>query len=323
MVETPDLVGKTEAEAKELCASYNIGLYYNGEEASTQEKGKISSQDPVKGTKIAKNSTINYYISKGSEEITVPDLFGQNGAAAQEALESQGVNVQISKIYPDEDQSSMVDIGCVLDTEPVAGSTVKSGDTVTLTVSRGINYGDSVQIPDVTGLEKNEAIAKLGKFLNINVEEQASTDVAAGIVISQDPVGYTDDDPTYGNPDVDTITITVSTGTQESSADTSSSDTSSDTATAAANGEIWKCTQKLNTPTGYNGGLVRLELVQEVNGNPTATSIVDGEQLTFPYQLDITGAPGVAEGTLYLSEQQSDGSYQELGHYPLTFEKAE
>lgn len=84
-----------------------------------------------------------------------------------------------------------------------------------------------------------------------------------------------------------------------------------------------KCTQKLNTPIGYNGGLVRLELVQEVNGNPTATSIVDGEQLTFPYQLDITGAPGVAEGTLYLSEQQSDGSYQELGHYPLTFEKAE
>lgn len=66
-------------------------------------------------------------------------------------------------------------------------------------------------------------LAKLGKFLNINVEEQASTDVAAGIVISQDPVGYTDDDPTYGNPDVDTITITVSTGTQESSADTSSS----------------------------------------------------------------------------------------------------
>lgn len=54
----------------------------------------------------------------------------------------------------------MVDIGCVLDTEPVAGSTVKSGDTVTLTISRGINYGDSVQIPDVTGLEKNEAIGQ-------------------------------------------------------------------------------------------------------------------------------------------------------------------
>lgn len=77
MVETPDLVGKTEAEAKELCASYNIGLYYNGEEASTQEKGKISSQDPVKGTKIAKNSTINYYISKGSEKHSSMDCLAK------------------------------------------------------------------------------------------------------------------------------------------------------------------------------------------------------------------------------------------------------
>ena len=326
MVEAPDIVGKTEAEAKEICAQYNIGLYYNGEEASTQEKGKISSQDPVKGTKIAKNSTINYYISKGSESITVPDLSGQYGAAAQETLENLGVNVQINKIYPDEDQASMADIGCVIESEPAAGSTVKSGDTVTLTISRGIDYGDSVQIPDVTGLEKNEAIAKLGKFLNINVEEQMSTEVEAGLVISQDPIGFTDDDPVYGNPDVDTITITVSTGTQDTSSTESQTDTQSadsDTAAAVANGEIWKCTQKLNTPTGYNGGLVRLELIQDVNGAPTASVIVDGQQLTFPYQLDITGAPGVAEGTLYLAEQQSDGSYQELGHYPLTFEKAE
>ena len=90
-----------------------------------------------------------------------------------------------------------------------------------------------------------------------------------------------------------------------------------------ANGEVWKCTQKLNTPTGYNGGLIRLELVQNVGGAPKASSVVEGQQLTFPYQLDITGAPGVAEGTLYLSEQQSDGSYQELGYYPLTFEKVE
>lgn len=60
-------------------------------------------------------------------------MFGQNGALAQETLESQGLTVQINKIYPDESQSSMVDIGCVLDTEPAAGTTVKAGDTVTLT----------------------------------------------------------------------------------------------------------------------------------------------------------------------------------------------
>ena len=322
MVPVPDLIGKTEAEAQELCASVNIGMTYKGEEASTQEKGKISFQDPVAGTKVAKNSTVNYYLSKGSESITLTDMFGQNGASAQETLESQGLTVQINKIYPDESQSSMVDIGCVLDTEPAAGTTVKAGDTVTLTISRGINYGDSVQVPDVTGMEKNDAIAKLGKFININVEMQMSTDVAEGTVISQDPIGYTDDNPVYADPDNDTITLTVSSGSQDTSSQNTEDQSSSDT-TAAANGEVWKCTQKLNTPTGYNGGLIRLELVQNVGGAPKASSVVEGQQLTFPYQLDITGAPGVAEGTLYLSEQQSDGSYQELGHYPLTFEKVE
>ena len=322
MVPVPELMGKTETEAQELCASVNIGMSYKGEEASTQEKGKISSQDPVAGTKVAKNSTVNYYLSKGSESITLTDMFGQNGASAQETLESQGLTVQINKIYPDESQSSMVDIGCVLDTEPAAGTTVKAGDTVTLTISRGINYGDSVQVPDVTGMEKNDAIAKLGKFININVEMQMSTDVAEGTVISQDPIGYTDDNPVYADPDNDTITLTVSSGSQDTSSQNTEDQSSSDT-TAAANGEVWKCTQKLNTPTGYNGGLIRLELVQNVGGAPKASSVVEGQQLTFPYQLDITGAPGVAEGTLYLSEQQSDGSYQELGHYPLTFEKVE
>ena len=323
MVPVPDLIGKTEAEAQELCASVNIGMTYKGEEASTQEKGKISSQDPVQGTKVAKNSTVNYYLSKGSESVTLTDMFGQNGALAQETLESQGLTVQINKIYPDESQSSMVDIGCVLDTEPAAGTIVKAGDTVTLTISRGINYGDSVQVPDVTGMEKNDAIAKLGKFININVEMQMSTDVAEGTVISQDPIGYTDDNPVYADPDNDTITLIVSSGSQDTSSQNTEDQSSSDTTAAVANGEVWKCTQKLKTPIGYNGGLIRLELVQNVGGAPKASSVVEGQQLTFPYQLDITGAPGVAEGTLYLSEQQSDGSYQELGHYPLTFEKVE
>ena len=64
------------------------------------------------------------------------------------------------------------------------------------------------------------------------------------------------------------------------------------------------------------------ELIQEVNGEMTSTQVVDGEKLTFPYTLDITGAPGVGAGTLYVSEQ-INGTYQQLGQYPITFQKAE
>ena len=164
--------------------------------------------------------------------------------------------------------------------------------------------------------------------------EQQSTDVAAGEVISQNPEADTEADPDQP------ITIVVSSGNEApaaqtdntaSAADTqtdntaatqSAADTSAQQSAAVANGEVWKCTQTLNTPTGYQGGAIRLELIQEVNGEMTSTQVVNGEKLTFPYTLDITGAPGVSAGTLYVSEQVN-GTYQQLGQYPITFQKAE
>ena len=125
--------------------------------------------------------------------------------------------------------------------------------------------------------------------------------------------------------------ITVSTGDQEPSAQSDSADTAAssdapaqtaDNSAAAAAGEVWKCTQTLNTPTGYQGGQVRLELLQDVNGETQSSIIVDCKQIKFPYTLDVTGAPGVSEGTLYVSEVV-DGTIQQLGQYPLTFKKAE
>ena len=129
--------------------------------------------------------------------------------------------------------------------------------------------------------------------------------------------------------------LTVSTGDQEPSAsqnaDTSNSESTADSTTqtastdnsaAVAAGEVWKCTQTLNTPAGYSGGPVRLELVQNVNGTPTASVVLEGQVIQFPYDLDITGTPGISDGTLYLSEEV-DGVYQELGNYSITFAKAE
>ena len=179
-------------------------------------------------------------------------------------------------------------------------------------------------------MTKNEALTALGKWVDIQVTEQQSAEVPAGQVISQDPSAVSEDDDTaYGDPD-EPMAIVVSCGDQAPS-DTTAADTTTDTAaadntaqqnTAAANGEVWKCTQTLNTPNGYQGGAIRLELIQEANGETTSTKVVDGEAITFPYTLDITGVPGVSEGTLYVSEL-INGNFQQLGSYPLTFKKAE
>ena len=333
MVTVPDLVGKTEEEASALLEEEKLGKQMMGEENSTQEKGRISSQDIPAGTKVEQYTTLKYYISKGQQEITVPDVSGQTGVDAQQTLEDLGLTVTVQKEYSEADDSGwpLTEPGYVMVVSPEAGTSMTAGGSVTLTVSRGLDYGDTAQIPDVVGMTKNEAITTLGKWADIQITEQQSSEVPAGQVISQDPAATSEDgDTAYGNPD-ETISIVVSSGNQAPADTTTTTDTTTDSAstadtaqqsTAAANGEVWKCTQTLNTPNGYQGGAIRLELIQEVNGETTSTKVVDGEAITFPYTLDITGASGVSEGTLYVSEL-IDGNFQQLGSYPLTFKKAE
>ena len=328
MVTVPNLVGKTEDEAKNITKDMKLGIQPMGEEASNQAKGTISSQDIPKGSKVEQYTTIKYYISKGAQKITIPDVDGQTGVDAQQTLEDMGLTVEIQKEYSElnDDGTPVTDPGYAVSTTPAAGNSVSAGDSVTLLVSRGVDYGDSVEVPSVVGMTKNDAVTTFGKFLNVEVKEEKSTEVAAGEVISQEPEAGNWEDPDNVN-----VVITVSTGDQEPSAQSDSADTAAssdapaqtaDNSAAAAAGEVWKCTQTLNTPSGYSGGPVRLELIQNVNGTPTASVVLEDQVIQFPYDLDITGAPGISEGTLYLSEQIS-GTYQELGNYSITFAKAE
>lgn len=336
MVEIPNLLGKTEDEAKEIASSLHIGIQRKGEQASDQEQGLICNQEIPAGTMVEPYTTLQYYTSKGVQEVTVPDTDGRTGIDAQQILEDAGFTVNVQKEYSELDENGycLVDPGYTYYTTPEAGTSAKSGDTITLVVSRGVDYGDSVEVPDVVGWSKNDAITTLGKWIDIDVVEQRSTDVPEGEVISQVPEQYS-----YANPD-ETITITVSCGdkdpaeaqqeeqeqTQGASGETQSqaqgTSEATQTQTAAGADGVWKCTQSLDTPAGYSGGAIRLELIQEVNGQMTATQIVENQVLTFPYQLDITGTPGISTGKLYLYEQV-DGEYKELGLYNITFEKAE
>ena len=324
----PDLVGKTEEEAKTLANDAHLGVQMAGEEASDQEKGRISRQETAVGTQVEANTTVKYWVSTGTAQVTIPDLDGRTGIDAQQTLEDMGLTVEIQKEYSElnDDGTPVTDPGYAVSTTPTAGNSVSAGDSVTLLVSRGVDYGDSVEVPSVVGMTKNDAVTTFGKFLNVEVKEEKSTEVAEGEVISQEPEAGNWEDPDNVN-----VVITVSTGDQEPSAQSDSADTAAssdapaqtaDNSAAAAAGEVWKCTQTLNTPSGYSGGPVRLELIQNVNGTPTASVVLEDQVIQFPYDLDITGAPGISEGTLYLSEQ-INGTYQELGNYSITFAKAE
>ena len=341
----PDLVGKTEEEAKTLANDAHLGVQMAGEEASDQEKGRISRQETAAGTQVEANTTVKYWVSTGTAQVTIPDLDGRTGIDAQQTLEDLGLQVNVQKEYSDTDDNgyALVDPGYVYNVEPAAGTSVQAGSSVTLTVSRGVDYGDNAEVPSVVGMTKDDALTTLGKFIDIQITEQQSTE-AAGTVIAQDPEAYAAADPDQP------ISITISSGDQAPSTDSAASadstastdsaastdNTASTDSTASADSTVstttstadvnantgWKCTQTLDTPSGYNGGAIRLELIQDVNGEPKASTIIDGQNISFPYQLDISGAEGVTSGTIYLYEEV-DGDYQQLGTYTVAFKKAE
>ncbi len=329
-VEVPDLVGKTEAEAKEIANSLQLGIQMMGEEVSTQAKGNISSQSPAAGSKVEANTTLQYYISKGVSDITLAGIVEQNAIEAQASLESQGLTVAVNKEYSelDDNGDALVEPGFVISVSPEEGSAVTPGSTVTLTVSRGKDWGSSASVPNVIGMQTNEALTILGKWLTINVEKQQNAEVPAGQVFAQSLEAESAADPDQP------ITITVSTGDQtpeaaaaaeeetQAAEETAQTTSSEAVAQATAAGETWLCNQRLNTPDGYQGGAIRLQLIQQTGDSQEVSMIVDGEVVEFPYQLNITGVPGVANGTLYLSELVN-GAYQDLGNYSISFEKVE
>lgn len=308
LVEVPDLVGKTEEEAEELLSSLELGRKKSGEEVSEQEKGLISSQDPAAGQQVEKNTTIYYNVSKGEESLTIPDVTNRTQEDAEQILADMGFVVNVTKDYTD-NYDTYVEAGYVISTDPAAGTSANSGDQITIVVSRGEDWGDSISVPDVVGMTESDAKLALAKFSSVTVVSEQNPNVTQGEVFEQSLEAYS-----YVSPD-EPITIKVSSG--------NTAPTATPTPAVGDASGTWKCTQKLAEPEGYQNGKIRLELVQMVNNERQVSVVVDGEILEFPYQLDVTGAPGVSEGTIYLYEQTGEDDYTLEGQYPVTFEKAE
>ena len=256
---------------------------------------------------MEKNTTIYYNVSKGEESLTVPDVTNRTQEDAEQILADMGFVVNVEKVYID-DYDTYVDAGYVISTDPEAGTSANSGDQITILVSRGEDWGDSISVPDVVGMTESDAKLALAKFSNVTVVSEQNANVTQGEVFEQSLEAYS-----YVSPD-EPITIKVSSG--------NTAPTATPTPAVSASGS-WKCTQQLAKPDGYQNGKIRLELMQTVNGEPQVSVIVEGQVLEFPYQLDITGAPGVTEGTIYLYEEVGEEDYQLEGQYPVTFEEVE
>ena len=200
-VDTPQLVGRTEAQA--VKEAKEAGFTFSVKERSYSETaplGTIISTNPGPGDRILPGDTIEGVVSQGKERYSIPSLKGRTLDEATTVLDKLHLKAgDVSTAYAEK-----VDKGKVIKVADFEiGTLVKRNTVVDLVVSKGRK---PITIANYTGKRESEAKAGLDKAgFKVAVNRSYSDDVDKGRVISQSPnkgKGFKND----------TITIKVSRG---------------------------------------------------------------------------------------------------------------
>lgn len=160
-----------------------VPQFENSEEA---EPGEVIRTDPPAGELADVGSSIDVYVSVGTEEIPVPPVVGLTLDQARRAIEAEGLVVGDVERRPDAD----FEIDTVIESIPGAGVEIGPAIPVDLVVSTG---PEIVSLPDVAGMTERDATAALTDLdLRVSVNEEFDDDVAEGEVIRTEPPSGTD-----------------------------------------------------------------------------------------------------------------------------------
>ncbi len=187
-VDIPELVGATyteDLEAQLRKNHYSIELNYVFDKDASVNT--IISQDPKFGEKRKvipgkQNCALTLTVSRGAQTMTLPDYTYQYYYEAEIALKALGLIPERIYTYHDYIPESYV-----VASDPAPGSTIKYGDTVKLTISKGQDSSEyTVTVPDFR--EKSENAAKLlmlDNRLKLGVVEYVTSASEKGTVLSQ------------------------------------------------------------------------------------------------------------------------------------------
>ena len=183
MKTVPELTGKSQDEAQRSLTE--VGLTVGAITDAYSEdvpQGQVISQSVAAGTSLAHDSAVDIVLSKGRQPLTVPTLSGLSASAAKSAIEDLGLVAAPTDAYSD-----TVAEGQVISQQTREGSTLHRGDSVAYTVSKG---PEKVAIPDVVGLQREEARSRL-ESAGFTVKEEAVLGGFFGTVRSSDPAAGT------------------------------------------------------------------------------------------------------------------------------------
>ncbi len=149
-VNVPYLLGLSFTDARTLAEGQQLKLVLAGErEDLSALPGSVLEQSPVAGQRVPIGSEVSVIIAS-ARTYPLPSLVGYSLDLVQPNLEAQGLRVVVQR------QRAAEPAGQIIKQEPIPGTTLLVGDTVTLTVSYGldapirleVNYGSLISLDE-------------------------------------------------------------------------------------------------------------------------------------------------------------------------------
>jgi serine/threonine-protein kinase len=131
LVKVPVLVGAQRDVAVERIRGRGLEPSVSEEESNAPE-GQVISQSPDAGSQVEPGSGVSIVVSKGEEQVRVPNVIGKERREAVEMIRAEG----LAPFVEEEETGIPGQVGRVIDQFPPPGQELAPGSEVTLTVGK-------------------------------------------------------------------------------------------------------------------------------------------------------------------------------------------
>lgn len=184
-VEVPNIMGMEVKGALQVLRDLGLEGRQAGEEYNREiPKGAVVEQRPRAGYRLRKGGVVRYILSKGTDEVVIPDLVGNPISKARRYLQENGLTLgRVVSVY-----SEAFPKDSIIAQYPPSETKGKRGDTVDLLVSLGPEEVYYI-MPDLVGKEQvlvQRFLQALGFQVKVELVEKPP-EKKAGFVLAQEP----------------------------------------------------------------------------------------------------------------------------------------
>ena len=198
LVAVPNVVGLEEILAVRRLMNRDLVPDVRRERHEEVPRGKVISQDPEPGDRVARDNQVVLRVSEGPPTTQVPDVEGRSATDAVAILKDAGLDANVESVPSREPE------GTIVAQHPAAGETVSLGTSVRINASKG---PELVIVPSVVGDRYEDALATLQRAgFAVARTDVENNEAPRGIVIGQNPGEET------SQPRGSRITLSVSQG---------------------------------------------------------------------------------------------------------------